>query len=72
MRYWIVQVRPKSRKDFPESFIFEGTTHHAKELEEWIRAMFEAGVIKDFLFQPVETSDYTQLSKFLASIDKRR
>lgn len=71
MRYWIVQVRPKRRKDFPESFVLEATAPEARELERWIRDMFEAGVIKDFLFQPVTFDKYETLSKFLASIDKR-
>lgn len=71
MRYWIVQIRPKKRKDFPESFILEAKDYEAKELEQWIRDMFDAGVIKDFLFQPVTFSKYQELSKFLASIDKR-
>lgn len=72
MRQWVVQIRHKGRKEFPETFLLQATDHHAKDLEEWIRAMHEAGAIKDFLFQPVQPTDYQKLGKFLASIDTRR
>jgi len=71
MRHWVVQIRHKSRREFPETFYLEATASQARELEEWIRAMFHAGVIKDFLFEPVQTSSYTMVSRFLASIDSR-
>lgn len=71
MRQWIVQIRHKSKKAFPETFLLEATSYHARDLEMWIRAMHEAGVIKDFLFEPVQPTNYEKLGKFLASIDTR-
>lgn len=71
MRHWVVQIRIKSRREFPETFYLEATTQQARELEEWIRAIFHAGVIKDFLFEPVKPSSYNTVSGFLSVIDKR-
>lgn len=53
MRQWIVLIQVKSRREYPELFVFEGSSEEAKELEDRIRALFDAGKIKNFAFQPI-------------------
>lgn len=70
MKTWIVQIRRKSRKEFPTTFWLEATTLEARELEHRIRAQFEAGNIKDFLFEPVQVSSFSDVEQTLIDIER--
>ena len=70
MRTWIVQIRRKRRSEFPTSFWLEDSDAEARELEERIRAQFEAGKIKDFLFEPVQVSWYNDVDHLLVDIER--
>jgi hypothetical protein len=70
MGTWIVQIRRRSRREFPTTLWFQGSPEEARELEGRVRALFEAGAIKDFLFEPVEAASYGDVDAVLVEVER--
>lgn len=69
MGSWVVMLKTKSRTQFPEVFLLTARPEYARALERRVRDLFEAGTLKDFMFEPVEGTTATQLSDRLVQIE---
>lgn len=70
MRTFVVQIRPKRRLDYPETWLVRLSTEESVEIDQRIRRLFEGKKIKDFLVVEVpETDSYGTIDAVLSEIE---